>query len=1042
MGDIMRPVPFGELLNRVFSEYKQKQSIFEIPSKQFYRKESQKDLSVWGEACETPVGPAAGPHTQLAQNIIASWLAGGRFMELKTVQKLDQLEIAKPCIDAEDECFNTEWSTEFTLLKAYDEYLKAWIGLHLLEAVFAPRSSSGTHGEPKSFIFNMSVGYDLSGIKTAPMQKFIDDMLDSSQHPDFHSYITELKAFIQTPEFIEQFDLADRVDELLAMADAIPAQLTQGVTLSTMHGCPPHEIEAICQYMIEEKGINTFVKLNPTLLGFERVRSILDNAGFDYIALSEESFSHDLQINDAKAMLHRLVDLGKAKGIGFGVKLTNTLGTLNKKGRLPDKEMYMSGRALFPLSINVALELSREFNGTLPISYSGGASKFNIREIFETGIRPITMATDLLKPGGYLRLADCAKELEASDEWGMQQVDVAKLEALAEKSLIAEYTQKEWRGPEEISVNKAVPLTDCYVAPCVTACPISQDIPEYLRLMGEHKYTQALEVIYARNALPSITGHICDHQCQYNCTRRDYEGALNIREMKKIALAKGWDGYKAKWHEPDLDRAKHPIAVIGAGPAGLSAAYFMARAGHPVTVFEKEHNAGGVVKNIIPQFRIPAEAIEHDIQFVRDHGVQIEYGCNPNITVDTLKSSGYKYVCLGIGADKGNPMSLAGENTQVYKSLEFLRSFNDGEKLELGQHVAVVGAGNTAMDSARAALKVDGVEKVTILYRRTIAEMPAYKEEYEEAVEDGVQFMFLTNPEQFDADGVLVARVMELGEPDEQGRRRPVATDKTIELQVDSLITAVGEQTNRDVLTRMGIPMGSDGWPEVNEKTGETAVENVFLMGDAQTGPSSIVSAISGGRKAATTILEREAKLDEVLEAESQVTAESVYARKGDIQVKLIEANKLEEADRDSFIEQESSRCLECSYICSKCVDVCPNRANISLAIPGFKDQFQTIHLDAYCNECGNCGQFCPWDSKPYKDKFTLFNLREDFSHSTNVGFFVEGDEVLVRAQGDIHAFKLNTQGQVDMPESLADEATIINYILASHTYLLGAVEV
>ncbi len=153
MGDIMRPVPFGELLNRIFSEYKESQSIFGIPSKQFYRKDNAKDLSVWGENCETPVGPAAGPHTQLAQNIICSWLAGGRFMELKTVQKLDQLELAKPCIDAEDECFNTEWSTEFTLIKAYDEYLKAWIALHLLEEVFAPRGD----GEEKSFIFNMSV---------------------------------------------------------------------------------------------------------------------------------------------------------------------------------------------------------------------------------------------------------------------------------------------------------------------------------------------------------------------------------------------------------------------------------------------------------------------------------------------------------------------------------------------------------------------------------------------------------------------------------------------------------------------------------------------------------------------------------------------------------------------------------------------------------------------------------------------------------------------------------------------------------------------
>jgi putative selenate reductase len=1038
MADIMRPVPFGELLKRLFNEYKESQSIFSIPAQQFYKNENGNKIAVWGEQSETPVGPAAGPHTQLAQNIVTSWLAGGRFMELKTAQIMDTLEIAKPCIDAEDECFNTEWSSEFTLPKVFDEYLKAWFALHLLEALFS-------NAESKSFIFNMSVGYDLAGIQMPAMQEYIGNMLNAEKHPKFAQYKAELTAFITESLTAKDGLLADFAADkaaLIELPNKISGKLSQGVTLSTMHGCPPTEIEAICRYMIDDRGINTYVKLNPTLLGFKRVREILDQSGFSNVALSEEAFTHDLQLDAAKAMLHRLKALGEEKGIGFGVKLTNTLGTINNKGRLPEKEMYMSGRALFPISINVALVLSREFDGKLPISYSGGASKFNIREIFETGIRPITMATELLKPGGYMRLTDCVKEIETSSEWDMDGVDLVKLEQLAAKSLTATYAQKEWRGPENISVNKAVPLNDCYVAPCVNACPISQDVPEYIRLVGQKKYTEALGVIYERNALPAITGHICDHQCQYNCTRRDYEGAVNIRAMKKIALKEGWKDYKAQWNKPNTDLTKKSVAVIGAGPAGLSAAYFLARAGYPVTIFEKEKTAGGVVKQIIPHFRIPAETIEHDIKFVQDHGVKIEYGTNPNVDIKGLKEQGYQYICLGIGADKGNPIELQGDNSNVYKSLDFLRRFNKKETLKLGEHVVIVGAGNTAMDSARAALKVDGVKKVTVLYRRTAAEMPAHKGEYDQTAKEGVEFLFLTNPECYDADGKITARVMALGEPDQKGRRRPMATDQTIELHADAIITAIGEQTNIDVLKRMGLPMGEDGWPIVDDQTGETAADNVFLLGDAHTGPSSVVSAIEGGRKAADTILARESKMRESIAFDSATKAKEVYARKGIISVKLIEPEELIEAQQSDFVEQESQRCLECSYVCSKCVDVCPNRANISLPIPGFKDEFQVLHLDAYCNECGNCAQFCPWDSKPYKDKFTIFSLRDDFDSSTNSGFYVEGEKILLRVGTESQVHPIDQQGKINLPESMTAEASMINYVLAHHSYLLGAVEV
>ncbi|WP_308560651.1 putative selenate reductase subunit YgfK [uncultured Klebsiella sp.] len=1034
MGDIMRPVPFEELLTRIFDEYLQQGSIFGIPEQQFYSPANDRSVNVFGETCATPVGPAAGPHTQLAQNIITSWLTGGRFIELKTVQILDRLELEKPCIDAEDECFNTEWSTEFTLQKAWDEYLKAWFVLHLLEQIFQPASA----GAGKSFIFNMSVGYNLDGIKQPPMQQFIDSMIDASAQPKFTQYRDTLSRWLHDDDFLARHGLNKQRETLRALPERIPATLVHGVTLSTMHGCPPHEIEAICQYMLEEKALNTFVKLNPTLLGYARVRQILDSCGFSYIGLKEASFEHDLKLSQALEMLKRLMTLAKQKSLGFGVKLTNTLGTINNKGALPGDEMYMSGRALFPLSINVAAELSRAFDGKLPISYSGGASQLTIRDIFDTGIRPITMATDLLKPGGYLRLSACMRELEASDTWGMTQIDVERLNRLAEDAMTMAYTQKHWKPEDRIEVAESLPLTDCYVAPCVTACAIKQDIPEYIRLMGEQRYADALALIYQRNALPAITGHICDHQCQYNCTRLDYDSALNIRELKKIALEKGWDEYKQRWHKPAGSGSRHPVAVIGAGPAGLAAGYFLARAGHSVTLFEREANAGGVVKNIIPQFRIPAELIQHDIDFVADHGVKFEYGCDAHLTVQQLKNQGYQYVLIATGTDKNSGVKLEGDNPHVWKSLPFLREYNQGSTLKLGKHVVVVGAGNTAMDCARAALRVPGVEKATIVYRRSLQEMPAWREEYEEALHDGVEFRFLMNPQRFAADGTLTLRVMSLGEPDEKGRRRPVETDDTITLHADSLITAIGEQQDTDALSAMGVPLNDKGWPEVNAN-GETRLTNVFMIGDVQRGPSSIVAAIGSARRATDTILYREnIRSHHADKRWNNVNPAEIYQRKGEISVAIIDKD-----DRDAFVAQEGERCLECNYLCSKCVDVCPNRANVSIAIPGFRNRFQTLHLDAYCNECGNCAQFCPWQGKPYKDKITVFSLAQDFDASSNPGFLVEEDRVRIRLNNQSWVLNIDNDGQfASIPPGLDETCRIISHVHQQHHYLLGRVEV
>ncbi len=1059
MGDIMRPVPFSELIERIIGEYRIHRSIFGIGEEQFYLDSNPKlSTSVFGQTCSTPVGPAAGPHTQLAQNIIASYLVGGRFIELKTVQVLDELEIEKPCIDVRDEGYNTEWSSEFTLPKAWDEYAKAWIILHLLEAVMSDKPF-----EKPSFIFNMSVGYNLEGIKTEKMQNFIDSMIDASKDERFLQYLAELDALIDEG-LLEGTAWQGREKNLQGLTAKISANISPSTTLSTMHGCPPEEIEAICSYMLTEKKLNTFVKLNPTLLGFDTVREILDGLGYDYITLKRESFDNDLQFSDAIVMLKRLVTLSKSVGRGFGVKLTNTLGSVNDQGMLPGDEMYMSGRALLPISTTVGERLSKEFGGTLPISYSGGATAFTVKALFESGIRPITLATDLLKPGGYTRLKQIVEILGSSEAAAMEGIDVGRLETLAHDARSGRYAEleKQFRGIDTIKIDEKLPMWDCYVAPCVVACPIHQAVPEYVQLVGQGRYAEALELIYDTNALPAITGHICDHQCQLHCTRMDYEGAVKIRDMKRIAVEEGFAAYKKEHWEGPTEKTDVKAAVIGAGPAGLSAAYFLARAGFDTTVYEREHSGGGIVRHVIPGFRLPVEAIESDVEFIKAHGVDFRFGADvQSLDIASLKAAGYGYIFYAIGSEIDNEIPLQGDRSRVRPSLSFLSQFRkDPKTLSLGRHVVVVGGGNTAMDGARAALRVDGVEQVTVIYRRTEREMPADHEEYANAIDDGIDFIFLANPERFD-ENILTVRRMALGEEDESGRRRPVVTDETFTIECDTMITAIGEKADTDRLTWYGVPTNEQGWPIVDEETLESQVADVFIIGDVQTGPSTVVRCIASGRKAV------EAAIDKVLGAEDEAYHyhdhdEDEFDDEFDfeeLEGEIAEENEYFDllADKKSrilvskkfgqqgFAETEAARCMECSYICNKCVDVCPNRANVAIDVRNtglFDDPFQILHLDAFCNECGNCETFCPYDGGPYRKKFTLFNTKEDYDTSENSGFYADGPDILVRLDGRQVACSIDGDGLLVADAEISSEvAAMIETVYESYSYLLGYVE-
>ncbi len=1046
MSDIMRPVPFLSLLNWMSEEFRQNRSVFSYPQQKFFRKKNTTHLSLFGENLETPLGPAAGPHTQMTQNIIVAYLAGGRFFELKTVQKLDRLNIPRPCIDAQDEGYNVEWSQELTLEQSFDEYVKAWFILHLLAALQTEKSPAQS-----GFIFNMSVGYDLAGIKTARMDRFINGLIDARERENFRIYQKQiinwlkLKNTRKTLQSLAGSKSKVDVERLLALMENIPPDISRSVTVSTMHGCPPDEIEAICNYLITEKKLHTYVKLNPTLLGFQAVSKLLKELGYRYIQMDQAAFEHDLQYSQAIPMLKRLKKTAQNQGLTFGVKLSNTLGVKNELQRLPGDEMYLSGRALFPLTISLSYRLAKDFDGQLNISYSGGASQKNVVSILKTGIFPVTMVTELLKPGGYARLQQMAESVDAHPwvQWAQSgHIDVKALEHLTKQAMEDSYYRKERREVESVKVQKSLPLFDCYLAPCREACPIHQDVAEYIRLVEEERYLDAFKVIIETNPLPHITGYICDHQCMYRCTRWDYEDPVYIREMKKVAAEKAWAEFMEQYGtrlKPQKTNGVR-VAVIGAGPAGLSAAYFLARAGFEVTVLEKESQAGGVVRQAIPEFRLPEYAIDRDVQLIKAYGVSFRYNVR-SVSIRDLSEEGFRYIFVAIGAGKARKLDLYPAKGQTMDALHFLHRYKQKESVKLGKTVAVIGGGNSAMDAARAAKRMPGVQDVLIIYRRTKEFMPADREELQAALQDGVVIKELLLPVSFD-NGKLTCQKMKLGEKGSDGRRtvQPLP-DTFVELQVDAVISAIGEQVDEQFLRQNNLQIKGH---TAHDPVIETNLPHVFIGGDALRGPSTVVQSIADGKKAAEKIIRKEkASMPLSLDISTLFDQKSWH---GDIQ------------ERKGFIKplqtqnalHEAARCLACNQLCDKCVEVCPNRANITLAVSNetfFNDTAQILHIDGLCNECGNCATFCPYQGKPYEDKITLFWTNEDFEQSRNNGFLLSaknGDYLFkVRLKDRTGNVKLSPNGQVlqtdwaETDQEFKGLLLMMREVLNNHTYLL-----
>lgn len=1070
MSDRFQPLTTEQLAGWVFDELDVAGTIFGIPAAHFFRPrpEDRFALTLYGQRLETPFGVAAGPHSQMAQNIVAGWLCGARFIELKTVQTLDEIEVSKPCIDMRDEGYNIEWSQELTVDQSIEEYLRAWVLIHALHRRLE------LPGEAPGVIFNMSVGYDLAGIQKPNVQRFLEQMTDAS---------AALGPIIDV--------VAQRAPELRQVE--VPTKVSDNVTVSTMHGCPPEEVSKICAYLIERWSLHTNVKLNPTLLGPERVRHIINEAlGFSHITVPDEAFGHDLKYDDAVELITALLETGRKKGVEFGVKLCNSLEVVNHGRAFTTEQsamMYMSGRPHHAVAVNVAEALSREFDGALPMSFAGGVDTWNVVDLLCSGMTTVTTCSDILRPGGYGRLLQyiegTAEALEAANAADLEELTLTRATAAlpdappadareAAQRNLARYAAAVIDEPrlkrdtferQQTKTKRPLGPFDCILAPCIDTCPISQQVPRYIELIKAGDPAGAAEVVREDNVMGAVLGRACTHACEQTCTRVHYDEPVAIRELKRFAM----DHERAAGQPAAGLGGGAKVAVIGAGPCGLSAAYFLGRAGLQVTLFESAPVAGGMVSGSIPAYRATQRVLDQDLSFLEAAGVTLELNqeIGDELTVETLRSErGFDAVVAAAGARRGQPLQIpAEEGPGVHDGLDFLRAARRGEALELGSGaVGVIGGGDVAMDCARTAARL-APGRVRLIYRRTIEQMPAHREELEGLLEEGIEVAELLSPVAVirGDDGhltTLECTPMKLGEPDASGRRRPVPiSDETVELPLSALIVAIGQRPDFGLLGDLEPRLSPAGYLAVDPETLETSIAGLYAGGDLiEGGPETIVKALGDGKKIARAIAIRFGRPHPLPEAPVAAGAVDLVElwRERSLRTDRQSSPKLPADERSGFEEivktlsvgaakEEAARCLRCDLLCSVCASVCPNRAfttyratplraELPLVRAGadglervgeqlfeVAQSFQVAVLTDLCNECGNCATFCPTAGRPYQDKPRLYVDLDEFSKAQDNAYRLvatdSGTVISARIDGELHELTLGDRLEYRSPQ-------------------------
>ncbi len=538
------------------------------------------------------------------------------------------------------------------------------------------------------------------------------------------------------------------------------------------------------------------------------------------------------------------------------------------------------------------------------------------------------------------------------------------------------------------------------IPPCQVACPLHMEIGKYVDLVAQGKVIEALQVIREGNPFPSICAYVCTHPGEDACRRGQVDKPISIRALKRFAVEFGGD----RMIELEAETAQsEKVAVVGSGPAGLACAYYLRKLGYPVTIFEAYSELGGMLRVGIPRYRLPREVVDTEVQRLLHMGIEIKTNTRV-ISIDLLFDMGYKAIFITVGAHQSLRMGIEGEDSPgVIDGATFLREVNLGLKPSLGQKVAIVGGGNVAMDAARAAVRL-GAGKVSILYSRSKAEMPASPEEIEQAMEEGVEAMFLVAPIKMKrGNGRLNVTCikMELGEPDTGGRRRPVPIeDSEYDMEFDTLITAIGQapQISEDFHLRLG--RGST--IQVDPVTLTTNRAGVFAGGDAVTGPATVTEALASGRQAAFRIDDYLHHRYPLPEKEAKETLSGELGTETIEMIKKIE--RLEppllppEARTKEFkpVEliynwetavDEARRCLRCGMgaeiifqdkcaTCLTCLRVCPYH------VP-YLDKWGAIQIPAdQCQACGICVAECPAKAIILRKPYDRRHINEELEHT------------------------------------------------------------